>query len=204
VRRILPAAAGPSAEQAAAAVKLGASRTVATVNGVAITGRQLLAWRSDDPAEQEMTPEMFASLKDRAIERELTFEEARRQGVDLGPAQLAQLTEVRTNAQARGETDPARLDFEEADARAHMLAAALLKKAGVDAPFATEADVKHYYEAHADRFSQLPQDPGARQAAWKKIEIDIRQTLALELQEQYQQRVREYYDQLRADARIAD
>lgn len=196
------AAAGASVEQAMAPVRLGASQKVATVNGTTITGRQLLAWRSRDPAEQEMTPEMFASLKDRAIERELTFEEAHRQGVDLGPAQLAQLAEVRKNAQARGETDPDQLDLEEVDARAHMLASALLEKAGVSPPFATDADVKRYYEAHAGELEQLPKDPDARQAAWKKIELDIRQTLALELQEQYQQRVHAYFDQLRAGARI--
>jgi hypothetical protein len=204
VPRTQPVAAEASVEQAAAPVRLGASQKVATVNGTVITGRQLLAWHSRDPAEQELTPEMFASLKNRAIERELTFEEAHRQGVDLGPAQLAQLAEVRKNAQARGETDPVQLDFEEADARAHMLASALLEKAGVSAPFATDADVKRYYEAHAGEFDQLPEGSGARQIAWKKIELDIRQTLALELQEQYQQRVRAYFDQLRAGARIAD
>ena len=204
VPRTQPIAANANAEHAAAPVRLGASQKVATVNGTVITGRQLLAWRGRDPAEQEMTAEMFALLKDRAIERELTFEEAHRQGVDLGPAQLAQLAEVRKNAQARGETDPAQLDFEEADARAHLLASMLLEKAGVAAPFATDADVKRYYEAHAGEFDQLPEDPSARQVAWKKIDLDIRQTLALQLQEQYQQRVHAYFDQLRAGARIAD
>jgi hypothetical protein len=197
-------AAGARVEQAAAPVKIGASQKVATVNGTAITGRQLLAWRARDPVEQEMTAEMFASLRSRAIERELTFEEARGKRVELGAAQLAQLKEVRKNAEARGETDPAQLDFEEADARAHMLAAVLLEKAGVSAPFATEADVKHYYEAHSGEFDELPSDPAAREVAWRKIAIDIRQTLALELQEKYQQRVREYFDQLRAGARVTD
>jgi hypothetical protein len=188
----------------AAAVKVIASQPVATVNGTVITGRQLLAWRGRDPAEQEMTPEMFAALKSRAIERELTFEEARRQGIDLGPAQRQQLEEVRNNARARGETDASQLDFEQDDARAHLLAAALLEKSGVPAPFATDADVKRYYASHEDELGELPGDPAARQAAWKKLEIDIRQTLALELQAQYQQRVRGYFDQLRASARITD
>jgi hypothetical protein len=195
--RVEPAAA-------AAPVKVGVSQKLATVNGTVITGRQLLAWRARDPAEQEMTPEMFASLKSRAVERELTFEEARKEQVDIGPAQLEQLKDVRKNAEARGETDPSQLDFEEADARAHILATALLEKAGVSAPFATDADVKRYYEAHAGELDELPQDPAAREAAWRKLSINIRQTLALELQENYQQRVREYFDQLRAGARIAD
>src|SRR5437868_702726 len=64
-----------SVEPVVVPVKLAASQRVATVNGTVITGRQLLAWRGRDPGEQEMTPEMFASLKHRAIERELTFEE---------------------------------------------------------------------------------------------------------------------------------
>jgi len=198
------AAAGARVEPAMPSVSLGASQQVATVNGTAITGRQLLAWHARDPAEQEMTAEMFASLKRRAIERELTFEEARGKGVELGPVQLAQLAEVRKNAMARGETDPAQLDFEEADARAHLLATALLEKAGVSAPLPTEGDVKRYYEAHSDEFDELPSDPIAHAAAWRKISIGIRQTLAWELQEQYQQRVRAYFDQLRARAGITD
>jgi hypothetical protein len=197
-------AAGVRAEPATPLVQLGASQEVATVNGTAITGRQLLAWRARDPAELEMTGEMFASLRSRAIERELTFEEARGKGVELSAAQLAQLKEVRKNAEARGETDPAQLDFEEADARAHMLATALLEKAGVSAPFATEADVKRYYEMNPAEFDELPNAPAARDAAWRKIAIDIRQTLALELQEKYQQRVRAYFDQLRAGAHITN
>lgn len=191
-------------EPAAPPVKLGASQKVATVNGTSITGRQLLAWRAHDPAEQEMTAEMFASLRSRAIDRALVFEEARRKEVELGAAQLAQLKEVRKNAEARGELDPAQLDFEETDARAHILATMLLDKAGVAAPFATDADVKRYYEAHADDFDALPSEPAAREAARRKIAIDIRQILALELQEKYQQQVREYLDQLRAGARIID
>jgi hypothetical protein len=111
---------------------------------------------------------------------------------------------VRKNAEARGETDPAQLDFEEADARAHLLATLLLEKAGVSAPFATDADVKRYYEAHAGELDEMPGDPAAREAAWRKISIDIRQTLALELQDKYQERVRAYFDQLRAGARVTD
>jgi hypothetical protein len=198
------AAAGARVEPAAAPVTVGASQQVATVNGTAITGRQLLAWRARDPAEQDMSPEMFASLRARAIERALTFEAARAKAVELGAAQLAQLAEVRKNAEARGETDPAQLDFEEADARAHLLAATLLEKAGVAAPLPTDDDVKRYYEAHAGELGELPGDPAAREVTWRKISIDIRQTLAVELQDQYQQRVRAYFDQLRAAARVTD
>jgi hypothetical protein len=217
-RRAPPEGTGPASGTAAgrspqivagtrvepAPVKVGASQQVATVNGTAITGRQLLAWRARDPAEQEMTGEMFASLRSRAIERALTLAEARGKGVELGPAQLDELTQVRKNAEARGETDPAQLDFEEADARAHLLATALLEKAGVPAPFATEADVKRYYEAHAGELDELPGDPAAREAAWRKLAIEIRQTLAAELQDRYQQQVRAYLDQLRAGARVTD
>ena len=201
-----PSLVGPAdpAVPAGAAVKLRGSQRVASVNGTAITGRQLLAWRAGDPAEQEMTPEMFAALKGRAIERELTFAEARRQGIDLGPAQLAQLQLVRKNAEARGETDVAQLDFEETDARAHLLAAALLEKAGVAGPLPTEADVKRYQEEHADELDALPEDPAAREPARKKLEAGIRQALALELGEEHQEALRAYFDRLRAGARIVE
>ncbi|TMQ12252.1 MAG: hypothetical protein E6J90_06585 [Deltaproteobacteria bacterium] len=199
-----PRAPAPIAGEPAAPVKLGAAQRVATVNGTVITGRQLLAWRGRDPDKQEMTPQMFAALKSRAIERELTFAEARRQGIDLGPAQRQQLDDVRSNARARGETDADQLDFEETDARAHLLAAALLEKSGVSAPFATDADVKRYYDAHQDELGDLPADPEAHRVAWNKLAIEIRQVLAVELQAQHQQRVSGYFDQLRAAAQITD
>lgn len=197
-------AAAARAREPSPSVKLAAGQSVATVNGTAITGRHLLAYRARDPALLEMTAAMYASLRNRAIERELTFQEARTRGIELAPAEREQLKAVRKNAEARGETDPAQLDFEEADARAHLLAATLLRQRGVHDPFATEADVRAYYENHPGEFDPLPQDPAAREAAWKRAAIEIRQTLSIDLQEQHQQRVREYFDQLRAAARITD
>src|SRR5436190_20483908 len=64
-------------------VKLTAAQAIAMVDGAQITGRQLLAWRAGAPGEQELTGEMFASPKSRAIERELAVAEARRQGTEL-------------------------------------------------------------------------------------------------------------------------
>jgi len=199
-----PVAAGVGGTPPAKIVKVGASQKVATVNGTAITGRQLLAWRAGAPAEQEMTAEMFGALRARAIERELTLQEARSKQIELGAAQLDQLKQVRKNAEARGETEPSQLDFEEADARAHLLAAKLFEAAGIAAPFATEADVKRYYEAHASELDELPEAPDARATAWQKIAIHVRQILAVELEETYQQQVRAYFDKLRADARVTD
>ena len=85
-----PVAAEVGGTQPAKAVKVGAAQQGATVNGTAITGRQLLAWRAGAPAEQEMTAEMFGALRTRAIERELTFQEARSKQIELGAAQLDQ------------------------------------------------------------------------------------------------------------------
>jgi hypothetical protein len=166
-------------EPVRAATKIKAAQTIAMIGGVAITGRDLLAWRAGDPSEHEMTTEMFEALKQRAIDRAVVFAEARRAKLELSPAHVAQLAEVRRNAQARGETDVAQLDFEEMDARAHMLATLLLEKAGTPPPRATPKDIERYAAEHAGLG-----------------ETEIRARLATELEVEYQAKLRAYLDTL--------
>jgi hypothetical protein len=194
------ALAQASAGQTATKIDVGASQVIATVGGEKITGRQLLPFAGRE--KLEMTPLMFATLKQRAIDRAVTFREAAAKSIELGPEQRAQLEAARKNAQARGETDPAQLQLEEDDARANLLLAALTEKAGIPGPFATDADVQKYYKEHDDEFDDLPKEPKAHAAAWQKIQLEIRQTLSTELQARHQQRVREYLDGLAAAAHV--
>jgi hypothetical protein len=186
-----PAAAAPAPPERAAPagtpVVIKPDQVVARVNGAPITGRQLVAFRAAGPEEQTMTPEMFDFLHQRAIERELVLQEARARGVELAPPQLAQLEAVRRDAARRGVTDPAEVDFEVNDARAGLLEAALLARAGAAAPAANDADVDRYLQEHA----------GADRAR-------ARQQLADEAQARYQERRRAYLDELAAAARITD
>src|SRR4051812_36769245 len=61
-------------------------QTVVTVNGVPIKGSALMAFHSGDGDDHTMSTEMYEHLKKRAIERELTFQDAKKKGVQLSPA----------------------------------------------------------------------------------------------------------------------
>lgn len=148
-----------------------ADQVVVTINGVAISGRQLVAFPASE-SELEMTSEMFNFLRERAIDRELTFQEARKQGIELTPAQLAELDQVRRNSVERGVSDQAQLDLEVSDARAGIFQASLLAKAAPSP------------------------------AAPAKGDIATRQKLADEAQAEYGTRLRSYLDELRSAARV--
>jgi len=192
------------AEQAAAPVVVRADQVVARVDGRPLTGRQLLPFGAGDAREQPITQEMFQFLRQRAIDRELTFHEALTRGVDLTAAQQVDLAAVRRLAEMRGVTDREQIDFEESDARAELLQMALLARSGAPGPFPNEADVKSYYESHRDELDDLPADQTARAEAWQRTDIQIRQTLSDEWQRQYRDRLRGYLDQLRTSASVTD
>ena len=69
--------APPGSYDDSEAVTVARGETVATVNDVAITGEDLIAFRARDGDEQQMTPAMYDFVVRRAIERELTFQAAR-------------------------------------------------------------------------------------------------------------------------------
>jgi hypothetical protein len=188
--------------ESAKPVTIRSDQVIARIDGKPVLGRQLLAFRKAD--EQEMTPAMYEFLLKRAIDRELVLGEAKHQGIELSPAQTAELAQVRKQAAERGETDPAVLDFEENDARTQLLQTALLEKAGVPGPYATEADVQHYYDEHHAELGELPTDPNARAEAWQKMQVQIRQKLYEEMQARYAQAVRDYLERLWAAAQIGD
>ena len=73
---ITPEAAEPAAP-AGEAVKVVRGATIATVNGVAISGADAVAFRAKTGEALTLTPEMRDFLVKRAIERELTMQAAK-------------------------------------------------------------------------------------------------------------------------------
>jgi hypothetical protein len=200
--------AGPPIEVAPGpAPSLRPAQVLARVNGTPITGKDLIAFRAGLD-ELSIDRPTYNSLLGRAIERELTFEAAKKQGVTLTEEQRGQLDEVRKQAAARGGTTPPfdrssdEVDFEARDAQAQMLLTDLLEKAGTPPPSPTPADVDSYYRAHANELGALPEGE-ARAAAWAKIEIEIRRRLLSEQQETWRARRQEMLDSLEAEANVS-
>jgi len=197
----------------AKAVRVRSTQTLASVNGVQITLRDLVPVREGDAnAEQVMSPEMYEFLLNRAIERELTVQAARAQGVELSEEQQRQLKQMQAQLQAAAK-DPAvvwrpepidatKVEFEIRDAAGLMLQGALVAKAGLPSPYVTSELVEQYYQGHKDTYGELPTDPTQREAAWQTIDTEIRQTLSPEIQAQYQEKLRQFLVQIKASAKI--
>ena len=190
------------------AVVLRPSQVVVRVNGSAIAGKDVVGFAGKQ-TEESISAQTYATLVGRAVERELTLQEAKKRGVTLSSSQKAQLAEVRKQAAARGSTkqpgepDPDEIALEERDAEAQLLLTELLAKGGTPPPGPTDQDVEAYYKAHAQTFGSLPSDPTARAAALAKIDPEIRQRLLAEQQQSWSAKRQELLHQLRAKANIS-
>lgn len=191
----VPASPPPPGGEAGKVVR---GATVATVNGVAITGADMVAFRAKTGEALELTPEMHEFLLQRAIDRELTMQAARARKLELSAMQQDQLAQVRANAEARGETDPAQLAYEEKDARAQMLLESMAAADGAPAALVDDAAVDRYLEEHAAELGPAPRDPRAAQ----QRRIELRQKLYAEQAAAHDARVRELLDRLAAGATI--
>ena len=180
---------------------------LATVNGVTIVGKDILPF--PDSTEQSMTPEMFEFLLQRAIERELVFQAARREGIELDDAGRRELARLRASLFKQdpsvikpAQPDPAAVEFQERDATGLLLRTALLNKSGRPAPLVTKDMVDAYYHSHPAEYDALPDDPKARDEAWRSIELDIRNKLVSRHMADYAAGVAEYLQELRGAAAI--
>lgn len=190
--------------------RIVADQVVATVNGVGIFGKDLVPFSvGEGPTRKALSPELFDYLLQRAINRELVVQAARAEGVELADAQQQQLEQLRARLEKKdpavvvpARVDPAKVDFEVRDAAGLLLQAALLQKAGYAPPYVTEGQVRAYYEEHRDRFGELPEEAAERQAAWGKIDFEIRKELAPAAQAEYREQVRQYLERIREAAKI--
>jgi hypothetical protein len=198
------------------AVEVRAEQALAKVNGVTITLKDLLPVGAAEAAsKQSLSAERYDFLLNRAIARELTFQAAQAQGIKLTEEQNRQLKQVRESMLARYGTDPAkvvhlnvmgtledRIEFELRDAASPLLLHSMLAKAGAPSPYVTESQVEEYYRSHPTDYGTLPEDAVERQAAWQRINLEIRNKLTPEVQARYQQALEKMLEQLRANANI--
>jgi len=201
--------ATPLSTQGSIAIKymsLRADQTVARVNGVAITLRDLIPIPAGELADEKtMSLEMFDFLLRRAIDREVAFQAAQKNGIKLDPADQEQLKKLGTAnpdpypgyrmIQPSAE-DPAKIKFEARDAQGLMLQNALMAQAGLASPYLNEAQVQEYYTSHKQEFGELSGDAAQREVAWQKIDFQIRQKLEQQTQAEYRTQQRQFLDRL--------
>lgn len=183
---------------------------LATVNGTPIELKDLLPLPlGKEATEQIMSAERYAFLLDRAVDREITLQNARAQRVDLTELQREQLARLGARSERPQENvfddlqhNPANAEFEARDATVLLLQASLAEKAGVLSRDVTSAQVEQYYQQHQTEYGALPSDSAGRQVAWESIDQDIRVKLARQVQVLHDESSQQYFDQLRASAQI--
>lgn len=194
----------------AAMLRIQAGAVLATVNGVPVELKNLLPLPvGKETAEQIMPADRYAFLLDRAVDREVTLQNASAQRVDLTEWQREQLAKLRARSERPAanlfddlQHNPANADFEARDAAALFLQASLAEKAGVPQRDVTAAQVESYYQQHQTEYGALPSDAAGRQATWEKIDQDIRVKLARQAQTLHDESFEKFLSQLRASAQI--
>lgn len=105
------------------------------------------------------------------------------------------------------QADPSRLapdkvEFELRDATGLMLQANLVAKAGLPSPFVNAERVQHYYTEHKTEYGELPSAPADREAAYSRLDAEIRAKLSPTVEAEYKAALQVYLAQLKAAAQI--
>lgn len=191
-----------------------ADHVLAVVNGVAVTGRDLILFGAAATPVQALPQNEFDFLFNRALERELIFQEARRENLALTDQQTRQLDLVRQTVMDRQAGDPnavfltarGTLDeqaaFEMREAEAMLLQNSLLEKQGVRPPHVSADRVRAHYEANIELYGDLPEDEAERAAVWRKLDYQIRMDLAPVIQAEYRDKRDAFIEQLKSQADI--
>jgi len=184
-------------------------QVLATINGTAITLKDLAGVAGmKREKDQVLSRHMYDFLLSRAIDRELVFQEARAQGLQLTPEQKEQLAAMRAQEVQAGSgvidltMSPERLDLEQRDAEGRMLLVNLASASGVAPPFVTPEQVQAYYDGHRDEFGEMPADPAEAQGARRSSDAEIRRKLSADTAAAYQKGVDEILVRLRTSADV--
>jgi hypothetical protein len=203
-----PSPGEPGATAAAEpTVEVKADQVLATINNLPIRGKDLVAMGANGQPIRT-SPEMYEFLLDRAVERELTFQVARANGVTLDGEQQQRLAEVHAQREAdlknnlnghivRNLNLPGSVEdliaFETREAESRLLMNRLAEQAGVPSPYVTEEMVRVYYSEHAGEYAgRAPGD----------VDQEIRAKLSPVLQAAYQEALQAYIAQLKSAAQI--
>jgi hypothetical protein len=164
-----PPAAEADAEPTPGSVPLRSDDKLATVNGVAITGGDLVLFGSSfaDQA-QHLSPDAYDHFLNHAIDRELIRQSAESAGVALTDEQREKLDQIADEVAARANapwmgnlkdtgTIEERVAFERREVEAHMLLANLLAQRGISVPNPelTDEQVESIYKERASDFGAL-------------------------------------------------
>jgi hypothetical protein len=191
-------------------VRVKPTQVLATVNGVPVTLKDLIAVPdAQQGAEQTISASLYDTVLERAVVREVAVQTAKAKGIGLTADQQAQLEKIKSERLSTSQDvvdltmSPERIAFEQRDTAGRMLLVNLVADAGAPGAFVTEDQVKTYYEGHKADYGELPADSQEAEWAWRKIDREIRNTLAPETANAYQQAYDKVVEDLKSAATIS-
>ena len=189
------------------AMRFRQDEVLATVNGRKITVREAVPFGGTNQ-EVEISPGDLKFFLNRAVDRELIFDAAKKQGVFLDESQnqqLANMQSMRNQREPGGiaklNDDPAGRQLEALDAKAFMLQTAIMAARGAS-PDVTEKQVLDYYHQHQSELGNLPADSDARSQAWQELAYQIRTQLAASTRTEYNHELAAYMHQVESEADV--
>jgi len=190
--------------------RLRPDQVLATVNGHEIKLADVIPVSTNgNPQSLDVSGVELKFLLKRAVDRELIFQTAKKQGLALNDSeqqQLASLNSMRGLPEPGGiaklNSSGAQRNLEMQDAQAFMLQTELMAAQGAS-PNVTEGQVTAYYQAHQSEYGELPTDEAARSQAWAKINFSIREQLAPSIRSSYNDKLTAYMKLVEASANIA-
>jgi len=186
-------------------VRVHPEQVLATVNRHEIRAQDALP-ASGTNREITISARDLRFFLHRAVQRELIFEAASKQGIDLDEShnqQLANMQAMRNQPEpggiARMNSDPASERMEALDARAFMLQTAIMAARGAS-PNVSEDQVRDYFQQHPSEFSGLAGQPSADNPAWQDLDFQIRNRLAASVRSNYNQELAAFMQQMESSA----
>ena len=205
-----PAPVGGTPSTSAAAdqvLRIEPDQVLATVNGHQITGRDAIPLTNTNQAT-EISSNTLNFYLHRAVDRELIFEAAKKQGIILDESQnhqIANMQAMRDQREPGGiaklNNDPAGRRLEALDAEAFALQTAIMAAQG-SSPNVTESQVQNYFQQHQSDFATLPADPNTRDQTWQKVAFQIRSELAASTRAKYNSDLAAYMQKIESEAEV--
>jgi hypothetical protein len=178
---------------------------LASVNGHILTAATVFPTGSSD---RNVSFEECEYFRQRAVDRELILQAARKEEISLSESQQQQLANLQRLRQQPGPGvirnligGPQNLSFELLDDQAFMLQADLMEKSGAS-PNVTSKQVSNYYLQHISEFGELPADEPSRKDAWGSIDFKIRQTLSFSVRSDFQKKLADYMKRIETEANV--
>lgn len=201
--------ANSKATQTNQILRLRREQVLASVNNQMIRLEDLFPLGTNDTRREfELQDGNFQYLLKRAIDRELVFQLAEKQGLHLNDSQTQQISaytaerhEPEPGGIARLNNSETGIQFELRDARAFMLQTALMASIG-DSPNVTETQVSDYFQQHRSDFPESADNSQPDQPEWRQIQAQIRLLLAPVVRATYNQELTDFMSRAEANAHI--